>query len=355
MPDTPQHVPLLTIAIPTYNRAEHLASLLALLESQLATLPQVDANVELLVSDNASTDRTPEVIRDAQLRFASTGARLTTHRHPTNIGADANFVSCYRRARGHFLWICGDDDLIVPGAVAELISHLQNPDGSPADIDLIYATSYGFRSDPVAEWQADPFRRRFHTIRDPRHFAMVVNIMFTFISGIIVNKARLESLPHEAPEAFLDTNLVQLSWSLPLLLHHRKSIVLWERPVAARIGNAHGYALGEVFGEQLASTVSRLLPNRPDLSAPILNFALRRWLPSVVIDVRTSANQNLGLHDATRALRSAYSSNPRFWIFTWPALTLPLPLAKLYTRATAALCKLIYIAHLPGFWRKQTD
>jgi len=346
-PETTPETPLLTIAIPTYNRADHLANLLALLQTQLTPFPQV----ELLVSDNASTDSTPSVIADAQQRFASTGARLTSHRHPTNIGADANFVSCYRRARGHFLWICGDDDLIVPGAIDEVIGHLQ----TTPDLDLIYATSYGFRYDPVAEWQGDPMHRLFHTVRNPRRFAMIVNIMFTFISGIIVNKSRLESLPHEAPEAFINTNLVQLSWTLPLLLHHRKSLVLWDRPVAARIGNAHGYELGKVFGEQLTTTVTRLLPNRPDLSAPILNFALRRWLPSVVIDVRTDANQTLGLHDATRALRHAYGHNPRFWIFTYPALTLPLPLAKLYTRATAALSKLIYIAHLPNFWRKQTN
>jgi abequosyltransferase len=350
-PDTAQHPPLLTIAIPTFNRADHLANLLALLQAQLADFPQV----ELLVSDNASTDSTPEVVAAAQQSFAATGAQLTSQRHDVNTGADANFASCYRRARGHFLWICGDDDLIVPGAIEQVISHLQTPDGAPADIDLIYATSYGFRTDPVAEWQGDPWRRNFHTIRDPRHFAMVVNIMFTFISGIIVNKSRLESLPHEAPEVFLGTNLVQLSWSLPLLLHHRKSVVLWDRPVAARIGNAHGYALGQVFGEQLASTVTRLLPGRPDLSGPILNFALRRWLPSVLIDVRSSANQTLGLEDAHTALRRAYGRNPRYWIFAWPALSLPLPLAKIYTHATAALSKVIYMAHLPGFWRKQTS
>jgi abequosyltransferase len=342
--------PLLTIAIPTYNRAGHLSELLRVLEPQLAVLPQV----ELLVSDNASDDHTPEVIAEAQRRFAAAGIVLTVYRHDINLGADANFVSCYRRARGHFFWICGDDDLIVPGGVAQVVAHLQTPDGAPAEVDLIYATSYGFRSDPVAEWQGDPMHRRFHTLRDARHFAMVANIMFTFISGIIVNKARLESLAHERPEAFLGTNLVQLSWSLPLLLHHRRSIVLWERPVAARIGNAHGYALGKVFGEQLATNVTRLLPNRPDLSGAILNFALRRWLPAVLLDVRASGNQTLGLDDAHSALRRAYGRNPRYWIFAWPALSLPLPLAKLYTRATAALCRLIYMAHLPGFWRKQT-
>ena len=350
-PDAPQAVrPLLTIAIPTYNRAGHLAELLAVLEPQLAALPQV----ELLLSDNASTDTTPEVIVALAGRMSPNGAELTTYRHATNVGADANFASCYRRARGHFFWICGDDDLIVPGAVEKVIEQLATPDGQPVELDLIYATSYGFRKDPVAEWQGDPMHRRFHTYRDPRAFAMVVNIMFTFISGIIVNKARLDSLPHEDPEAFLNTNLVQLSWSLPLLLHHRKSVVLWERPIAARVGNAHGYAIGKVFGEQLANTVRRLLPNRPNLSGPILNFALRRWLPSVLIEARVLGNKDLGLHEAETALRRAYGSNPRYWIFTWPALILPLPLAKIYTKATATLSKLIYIAHLPGFWRKQT-
>lgn len=343
--------PLLTIAIPTYNRADHLAGLLAVLEPQIAERPQI----ELLISDNASSDNTPEVIAALQRRMPSTGAEVAAYRHPENVGADANFVSCYRRARGHFFWICGDDDLIVPGAIAQVLEHLQTPDGQPAELDLVYATSYGFRDDPVSEWQGDPMHRRFHTVRDARHFAMVVNIMFTFISGIIVNKARLEAVPHEEPEAFLGTNLVQLSWSLPLLLHHRKSVVLWERPIAARVGNAHGYELGKVFGEQLATNVRRLLPNRPALSDAILNFAIRRWLPSVVIDARSAGNEELGLHDADTALRRAYGSNPRYWIFTWPALALPLPLAKLYTRATAALSKLIYIAHLPGFWRKQTN
>jgi glycosyltransferase involved in cell wall biosynthesis len=343
--------PLLTIAIPTYNRADHLAGLLAVLEPQLAALPQI----ELLISDNASSDATPEVIAALQRKMPSTGAEVSAYRHAENVGADANFVSCYRRARGHFFWICGDDDLIVPGAIVQVLEHLETADGQPAELDLVYATSYGFREDPVSEWQGDPMHRRFHTLCDARHFAMVVNIMFTFISGIIVNKARLESVPHEDPEAFLGTNLVQLSWSLPLLLHHRKSVVLWERPIAARVGNAHGYELGKVFGEQLATNVRRLLPNRPDLSDAILNFAIRRWLPSVVIDARTAGNEDLGLHDADTALRRAYGSNPRYWIFTWPALALPLPLAKLYTRATAALSKLIYIAHLPGFWRKQTS
>lgn len=337
--------PLLTIAIPTYNRAAQLDVLLRVLEPQLAAFPQV----ELLVSDNASTDDTPQVIAAALSRFAFRGQR-----HEVNLGADANFVSCYNSARGHFFWICGDDDILVPGGLAQVMPHLEAADGTPAEVDLLYASSYGFREDYLAERQSDPLGRTFHTFTDARSFAMVVNIMFTFISGIIVNKARLDLLPHEAPEEFIGTNLAQLSWSLPLLLHHRRSIALWERLIAARIGNAHGYSVGQVFGEQLARNTARLLPGRSDLSGPILNFALRRWFPSVLVDVRSVGNTTLGLDVAHESLRRAYGSNPRYWLFTWPALTWPLPLARLYTRFTAAVSKLIYIAHLPGFWRRQT-
>jgi glycosyltransferase involved in cell wall biosynthesis len=348
-------IPLLTLAIPTFNRAPQLAQLLSVLEAQLLALPPaLAAQIELLVSDNASTDTIPAVIADAQQRFAATGLALTAHRHAENIGADANFASCYRRARGHFFWLLGDDDLLTPNALAEVLPHLQNTDGSPSELDLLYATSYGFRTDHLAERQTDKLHRRFHTFRSAHEFAMVVNIMFTFISGIIVNKSHLESVPHEDPEAFIGTNLVQLSWSLPLLLHHRQSVALWTRPVAARIGNAHGYSFGHVFGEQLAACITRLLPGRDDLSAPILNFALRRWFPSILIDVRSYETNSLQLTEAHAALRNAFGHNPRYWLFTYPALAWPLPLARLYTRLTAALSKLIYIAHLPGFWRKQT-
>ena len=340
--------PLLTIAIPTFNRADQLEALLDVLEPQIARAPEV----EVFVSDNASEDGTAEVIARARQRFCAVGAHLRAHRQERNIGSDANFAFCFAQAAGRFFWMCGDDDLIVPEAVAEMLTLLKTADGQPAEIDLVYATSYGYRHDFLAERVGDPLHRRVHTVRDARTFALLVNIMFTFISGMVVNKERLETLPHSCPEDFIGTNLVQLSWSLPLLLHHRRSAVLWTRPVAARVGNAHGYSLGRVFGRQLSEVVQRLLPGRPDLASPILNVALRRWFPSVLVEFRGHARDRLRLKEAHGELRHAFGRNFRYWLFTYPALKLPLSLARWYTRGTAALSKLIYIAQLPGFWRK---
>lgn len=332
--------PLLTIAIPTYNRRKELELLLSVLAPQLVSHPEI----ELYISDNASPDDTPALVQ----RFQSEGLVVRYHRHSENIGSDANFLSCFRAARGKYFWLFGDDDIILPGTIDNLLSHLNR-----GDFDIIYATSYGFREDYLAERQSDPLGRHFHTITDARRMARVVNIMFTFVSGMIVNKERLDSLPHEDSSAFLSTNLVQLSWVLPLLLHHRRSLVLWDRPVAARQGAAGGYSLGVIFGEKLSSVCNRCLPGRPDLVSAITNFALRRWFPSVIFDLRASGNKDLHLEEADALLQSCYGSNFRYWVFTWPVIKLPLSLARLWFRAGAFINKVLYVLVIPNFWKKQ--
>jgi len=161
-------------------------------------------------------------------------------------------------------------------------------------------------------------------------------------------------MPHEDPSEFTATNLVQLAWALPLLKDFRKGVVVWTRPVAAQVGAAGGYSIGKVFGQNLKSVVQRILAGRPDLANPILNFALRRWLPSILLDVRLQGQNTLNMDEAEAILRQAYGHNPRYWLFTYPVLTLPLPLAKLYEKAGAAISKLIYMLRIPSFWRKQT-
>ena len=93
--------PLVTIGIPTYNRADrYLGSVLQ------SALGQTYSNIEVLVADNNSTDATPEVVSsfsDPRLRYV---------RHARNIGplADANFLAS--EAKGEYLLVHHDDDRI---------------------------------------------------------------------------------------------------------------------------------------------------------------------------------------------------------------------------------------------------
>ena len=124
--------PLLTIAVPTYNRHGCLEELLTVLAPQLAN----ETRVELVISDNASQDDTPRVVESFQQR----GLVLTYLRNETNIGPDANFIRCYQAARGEYVWIFGDDDIIVPGGLRVLLGHLET-----RKYDLLYLKTSTFR------------------------------------------------------------------------------------------------------------------------------------------------------------------------------------------------------------------
>jgi glycosyltransferase involved in cell wall biosynthesis len=93
--------PLVTIAIPTYNRAGSY-----LPQALQCALHQTYPNFELIVSDNGSTDHT----RDLVTSIGDT--RIRYFRHDPNIGANNNFNFCFAQARGKYSLLLHDDDLI---------------------------------------------------------------------------------------------------------------------------------------------------------------------------------------------------------------------------------------------------
>lgn len=108
-------LPLVTIAIPTYNRAGQLQ---AALDSALA---QDYPRLQVLVSDNASTDGT------AALLAACRDPRLQVVRQATNIGLIGNWNACLGGAAGAYILVLSDDDALLPGALRRLVAPLAEP------------------------------------------------------------------------------------------------------------------------------------------------------------------------------------------------------------------------------------
>jgi glycosyltransferase involved in cell wall biosynthesis len=111
--------PKVTIGIPTRNRAD-------LLERALeSALGQQGVEVEVVVSDNASTDGTRALCE----AMAAADGRLKVLRHDVDIGSERNFQSVLDAASGSmFMWLA-DDDWIDPGYVAACVAVLEeHPD-----------------------------------------------------------------------------------------------------------------------------------------------------------------------------------------------------------------------------------
>lgn len=105
--------PRVTIAIPTYNRADFLA------ESLSSALAQTFTDFEVVIADNASTDHTADVVA------SFTDPRIHYHRHPSNIGQTANWQFTFNQAQGEFVAPLADDDLYLPDHLATAIEVLE--------------------------------------------------------------------------------------------------------------------------------------------------------------------------------------------------------------------------------------
>lgn len=93
--------PLVTIAIPTYNRAAYY-----LPQALKSALSQTYSNIEIIVSDNCSTDNTVTVVKsfnDKRIRYM---------KQPRNVGLHKNCNFCLEQANGVFFLMLHDDDLI---------------------------------------------------------------------------------------------------------------------------------------------------------------------------------------------------------------------------------------------------
>jgi glycosyltransferase involved in cell wall biosynthesis len=99
-PDSGAHPPAVTVGIPTYNRA---AGLERALESVLG---QSEQDLEVIISDNASTDATRQVVEQAAAR----DHRVQYLRQEVNAGLTANFNAVLRAARGRYVMVLADDD-----------------------------------------------------------------------------------------------------------------------------------------------------------------------------------------------------------------------------------------------------
>lgn len=107
--------PLLSICIPTYNREGYLRECLASIEAE-----GPHDQLEVVVSDNASTDHTLDVLEEFQGRLP-----IRWFVQACNVGADRNFSAVVAESRGDYVWLLGDDDIVTPGSIAAIKQELR--------------------------------------------------------------------------------------------------------------------------------------------------------------------------------------------------------------------------------------
>jgi glycosyltransferase involved in cell wall biosynthesis len=136
--------PRVTIGLPVYNGERHLEEALSAILAQ--DMPEFD----VVVSDNASTDATPEILA----AFSARDPRMRVIRQAQNIGASRNFTVVLDEARApYFLW-AAHDDIFAPSYLRKMLEAIEaNPTAVLAVSQIRFVDGEGKE---LSDWKGFP-------------------------------------------------------------------------------------------------------------------------------------------------------------------------------------------------------
>ena len=114
---------MLSICIPTYNRASRLQHCLQSIE---AAAIGINHEFEVIVSNNASTDNTSKILSD--WKFTNPNAYLKVLSNESNLGAYLNITRIVEEAKGAKLFWLTDDDLMLPWGLQYIFDEMNKSD-----------------------------------------------------------------------------------------------------------------------------------------------------------------------------------------------------------------------------------
>ena len=115
--------PLVSIVLPTYNRAHFLP------EAIESCLSQTYQNWELIIVDDHSEDNTPEVIRGFR------DARIRSMRNERNRRPAGSLNAGFRQAKGDYFTFTSDDNVYRPEALETLVATIE----ATPEAGMVYA------------------------------------------------------------------------------------------------------------------------------------------------------------------------------------------------------------------------
>lgn len=332
---------LLSIAIPTYNRAEYLELCLSTLLPQAAL---AGTDVEVRISDNASADGTREVVES----FVRRGFSFHYHRHAENIGSDRNIAHCFNEARGKYVLILGDDDVLIDGSLATIIAVLRS-----GNYGGVFIRAYGYDSDFSRE-KPFQFAARPKSYVDANAYVRRIALQTTFISSLVINKRLLQSVD---ANRYVGTSLVQSYLFFSAVFSSGENVIFNRYLVAAKRNNSGGYNFLDVFFHSF-NTMMRTFIGRgldPKAIRSINRKLLWRYFPDRLLRLRRSRSDVAEISDVYASLLALYRQEPLFWICAAPVLKLPRGLAMLWGYCVVAASRLVNgeIARLFAFaWNR---
>jgi glycosyltransferase involved in cell wall biosynthesis len=167
--------PRVSIGMPVYNGENYLANALDSL------LHQTFMDLEIVISDNASTDTTQEICE----AYARMDARIRYHRNDTNLGPGPNYNRAFLLSRGEYFQWAAHDDLFAPDYIEKCVRVLDND----PSVVLCHAKTCFIDSQGTVTGSYDHHKPSDSSEPHIRFGALIMNVKCFEIFGVIRSSA----------------------------------------------------------------------------------------------------------------------------------------------------------------------
>lgn len=286
----------ISICIPTYNREVYLEKLIRSIQLQCN-----QNDVQICISDNASTDGTPTLLENL-------GTRAQNIKHkvqPVNLGPDRNYFEAVKLADAEYCWLMGSDDEIEEDSLAKVLQEIEI---SKNKIYLAPRVNCSITMERLntEHWLSDTVTKYYDFTQEKgrvEYFQKAVDLgaVFSYLSSIIVLKRDWDRYP--PPEYFFNSayshtytllNIAEGSGihylNFPIVKNRMGNDHFAKDGRAKRIMlDMHGYLLlsKEIYAhdakaqQQLLLILRRSHPEMQTLSALRARMSKKEWTASV--------------------------------------------------------------------------
>lgn len=316
----------LSICIPTYNRGPFIGELL----DSILTQTGHDCDIEVVVSDNASTDDTQAIIQTYQKRLPG----IVYHRAKQNMGADRNFLKVVELATGDYCWLMGSDDKLEPGSIAEIEKHCRaNPGIAGLSVNrnaYSYAMDHRISERPVASGVLPNDTR----IEGPDAIFRYLGEYFGYLSGQIVHRELWNRVVAADPiedffNAYVHIYIIGRMVSIePHWFYVNKPCVGWRSANDSFLsqGEFKRMAIDVVGYEKIAlGLFGANSPTYHHINRTVASIHVRY----AILGAKLKGLPPSFYGEAVPLIMKYYWRYPEFWTRTAPLLVIPSPLMRL--------------------------
>jgi len=237
-------MPLLSICIPTYNRANDLNELI---QKIFQINCKNKSKIEICISNNASIDNTHELIQELQIKSPIS---IIYNNNIENIGFDKNLLKTLEIANGKYIMLLGDDDFIENENFLYLLKILNEN-----DYDAVFSNYRIFNYQKPQE-NFLVYKNKPDNITNFNEILLYLNEKITFMSSIILKKSVI-NLNSEEIINCIGLNFIHVAICMNSL-KHSNNILYYNKPlVSASNKNPAKYDIVKIFIEDLGNIVKK--------------------------------------------------------------------------------------------------